>query len=276
VPYNGGAGDIKRTQWLPWNIDLASTGASLASVTKLVIGVEGAGAAGTLYFDDIELQGTAPGFVTPVDPGTSGLVAWYKFDGDLKDAAGTNHGTAVGDAKTGADATRGQVLLVDGIGDAVDIPALGSANAVTISMWVNSTIDPTPIQFASFFHADDWAAGDLHWRYSYGVVDAGLYGLSNTTGKAINRANQWNHVAVTVSATEFALWLNGYKDGSQTFTAVQTITLGDGLIGAWRNGASVERTFTGKIDDARFYDRALSQEEIASLAGRTAPFAKPY
>ncbi|MEN6423903.1 MAG: LamG-like jellyroll fold domain-containing protein [Phycisphaerales bacterium] len=276
VPYNGDATDIRRTQWLPWNIDLASTGVSLANVTKLVIGIEGAGAAGTLYFDDIRLESTVPGFVTPVDPGTAGLVGWYKFDGDLKDAVGANHGTAVGDAKTGTDATRGQVLLVDGIGDAVDVPVLGTVNAVTIAMWVNSTVDPTAIQFASFFHADGWAAGDLHWRYSYGVVDAGLYGLSNTTGKAVNRANQWNHVAVTVSDTEFALWLNGYKDGSQALTAVQTVTLGDGLIGAWRNGASVERAFSGKIDDARFYDRALSQEEIASLAGRTAPFAKPY
>jgi hypothetical protein len=38
IPYNGQAGDIKWTQWQPWNIDLASTGASLTSVTKLVIG----------------------------------------------------------------------------------------------------------------------------------------------------------------------------------------------------------------------------------------------
>ncbi|MEN6335181.1 MAG: LamG-like jellyroll fold domain-containing protein, partial [Phycisphaerales bacterium] len=276
VPYNGDAGDIKRTQWLPWNIDLASTGASLTNVTKLVIGVEGAGAVGTLYFDDIELQGTAPEFITPVDPGTVGLAAWYKFDGDLKDSAGTNHGTAVGDAKAGTDATRGQVLVLDGIGDAVDVPVLGSVTALTIAMWVNATVDPAPTEFFSFFNSDDWAAGDLHWRYSYGEVNSGLYGLTDISGTGIARANHWNHVAVTVSNTEWALWLNGYKEVSQTLDAVQTMTLGDGLIGAWRNGTSVERPFTGMIDDARFYNRALSQEEIASLAGRTATFSKPF
>jgi len=276
VPYNGAAADIKRTQWQPWNIDLASTGASLQSVTKLVIGIEGAGAAGTLYFDDIQLHGTVPEFITPVDPGTGGLVAWYKFDGDLKDAMGKHNGTAVGDAKTGTDATRGQVLVLDGVGDAVEVPAMGSVNALTIAMWVDPTVDPLPIQFASFFHSNDWAAGDLHWRYSYGVVDGGVYGLDNTTGKSVTKANQWNHVAITVSDTEWALWLNGYKEGSQALTAVQTLTLGEGLIGAWRNGASIERMFTGRIDDVRFYDRALSQEELASLAGRTEPFAKPY
>ena len=278
VPYNGDAGDIKRTQWLPWHIDLASTGVGLANVTKLVIGVEAAGAAGTLYFDDVELHGTAPEFITPVDPGTSGLAAWYKFDGDLKDAMGKNNGAAVGDAKTGTDATRGQVLVLDGIADGVDVPSLGSATAMTIAMWVNSAVDPTAVEYASFFHSDGWAAGALHWRYGYGKVDSGIYGLDNTTGTAVAKANQWNHVAITVSDTEWALWLNGYQEASQKLDAAQTFPLGNGLIGAWlgTDGATISRAFTGKIDDARFYNRALSQEEIGSLAGRTTSFAKPF
>ncbi len=276
VPYHGGAEDLKRTQWQPWNIDLASTGANLATVKKLVIGVEGAGAAGTLYFDDIQIYGLVAESITPVDPGTTGLVAWYKFDGDLKDSVGTYHGTAVGDAQTTVDATRGQVLLLDGSGDGAAVPALGSVTALTISMWADTTVDVTSIEYAGFFHSDGWATGDLHWRYSYGQVDSGLYGSSDITGTAFVKSNQWNHVAVTVSSTEWALWLNGYKEARVTLSAEQTMTLGEGLIGAWLNGASVERGFTGKIDDARFYNRALSQEEIASLAGRTEPFAKPF
>ncbi|MGE5294144.1 MAG: LamG-like jellyroll fold domain-containing protein [Solirubrobacterales bacterium] len=278
IAYNGAAADIKRTQWLPWNIDLASSGASLASVTKLAVGVDGAGAVGTLYFDDIELYAEAAEFVTPVDPGTTGLVAWYKFDGNLKDSAGSFNGTAVGDIATATDATRGQVLSLDGVGDAVEVPVLGTVEAQTIAMWVYSTIDPLPVQFASMFHSDGWAAGDIHWRYTYGVEDSGLFGLNNTTGKSVVKAGQWNHVAITVSATEWAMWLNGYKEGSQALAAPQTMTLGDGLIGAWlgTDGVTIDREFTGKIDDARFYNRALSQEEIASLAGRTEPFAKPF
>jgi hypothetical protein len=74
------------------------------------------------------------------------------------------------------------------------------------------------------------------------------------------------------------LWLNGYQEASQKLDAVQTLTLGDGLIGAWlgADGVTISRAFTGKIDDVRFYNRALSQEEIGSLAGRTTPFAKPF
>ncbi len=61
-------------------------------------------------------------------------------------------------------------------------------------------------------------------------------------------------------------------------SAPATVTLGDGLIGAWlgTDGTTISRTFTGRIDDARFYNRTLSAEEIASLAGRTEPFYKPF
>jgi hypothetical protein len=49
------------------------------------------------------------------------------------------------------------------------------------------------------------------------------------------------------------------------------------MIGAWlgTDGVTISRGFTGKIDDARFYNRALSAEELAFLAGRTEPFYKP-
>ncbi|MGE5296771.1 MAG: LamG-like jellyroll fold domain-containing protein [Solirubrobacterales bacterium] len=276
VAYPGSADDLKRAQWQQWNIDLASTGANLAKVTKLAIGIEGAGASGMLYIDDIRLFPREAELVTPVDPGTDGLLAWYKFDGDMKDSVGTHHGTAVGDAKIAADATRGQVLVLDGVGDAVDVPPLGNGNAVTIAMWVDATVDPTPTQFFSFFNSDGWDAGDLHWRYSYGKVNGGLPSLTDLSGTGVVTSDQWNHVAVTISDTEWALWLNGCKEASRTLTAVQTLTLGDGLIGAWLNGTSVERPFTGMIDDVRFYNRALSQAEIASLAGRTEPFPKPF
>jgi len=279
IPYNGKADDLKKTQWLPWNIDLAATGANLKSVTKLAIGIDGAGAAGTLYLDDILLQGSAPEFITPVDPGTTELLAWYKFDGDLKDAMGKNHGTGVGDATTTNDPVRGQVLTLDGIGDAVKVPMLApTTSTLTIAMWVNTTVDPLPIQFASFYNGDGWAAGDLHWRYSYGKVNGGINGVAggDFNGKSIVKADQWNHVAVTVSATEVAVWLNGYQEVSRPLTAVPTVILGEGHIGAWLNGTSIERPFTGRIDDARFYNRTLSQAEIAFLAGQTGSFPKPF
>lgn len=278
IPYGGKADDLQRSVWLPWNIDLAATGVNVKSVKTLVIGFEGAGAAGKVYFDDIRLYTTMGELAQPVDPGKTGLLAWYKFDGDFKDSAGTYPGTPKGDAKTVSDPARGQVLTLDGTGDAVAVPLLGTGTAVTISMWVNTSVDPMPLQFESFFHCNGWETGDLHWRYSYGKVNAGINsgGMADLNGATVAKINQWNHVAVTVAPTEWSLWLNGYREATRTLTTPVTLTLGDGLIGAWLGtDGTITRTFTGKIDDARFYNRALSPEEIAFLAGRTDSFYKP-
>ncbi|MHC4173315.1 MAG: discoidin domain-containing protein [Planctomycetota bacterium] len=60
VVYDGDAADIAKPQWTQWNIDLASVGVSLQNITKLSIGIDGSGASGTLYVDDIRLYQSAP------------------------------------------------------------------------------------------------------------------------------------------------------------------------------------------------------------------------
>ncbi|MEN6424223.1 MAG: discoidin domain-containing protein, partial [Phycisphaerales bacterium] len=58
VPYGGPATDIGIAGWQRWNIALAGTGANLSNVTTLTVGIEGAGAKGVLYVDDICLLPT--------------------------------------------------------------------------------------------------------------------------------------------------------------------------------------------------------------------------
>jgi hypothetical protein len=56
IPYPGNAADLATQAWTPWPIDLTSRGASLKSVSTLSIGVDGNGASGLLYIDDIRLK----------------------------------------------------------------------------------------------------------------------------------------------------------------------------------------------------------------------------
>jgi len=65
VLYGGAATDLKMASWMSWPIDLATTGANLEKVTKLVVGIEGSGAAGKLFIDEIRLYPTAATTVTP-------------------------------------------------------------------------------------------------------------------------------------------------------------------------------------------------------------------
>jgi len=55
VVYNGDAADIAEAEWKQWSIDLAPLGVDLQSITKLAIGIDGNGATGKLYIDDIRL-----------------------------------------------------------------------------------------------------------------------------------------------------------------------------------------------------------------------------
>ena len=67
-------GDLTAATWQVCNVDLTTVGTNLTSVTSLAIGIEGSGAAGVVYVDDIRLYGA------PLEPN-------YQYDGDALDAA---------------------------------------------------------------------------------------------------------------------------------------------------------------------------------------------
>jgi hypothetical protein len=140
VLYNGAADDLKIRTWLPWAVDLASVGTNLQKITKLAIGVEGAGAKGKLLIDDIRLYPATATTITPTDPGTAGLVAHYKLDGDAKDAAGTHDGTLAGSPQFAAGKV-GQAMSIIADSQYITVPYAAdlSMNSFTVAAWVKYT-----------------------------------------------------------------------------------------------------------------------------------------
>jgi hypothetical protein len=59
IPYDSDAGNIALEEWQVWSVDLISSGLSVQSVNSLGVGIDGNGAGGTLYFDDIGLYAVA-------------------------------------------------------------------------------------------------------------------------------------------------------------------------------------------------------------------------
>ncbi|MCL5280377.1 MAG: discoidin domain-containing protein [Planctomycetes bacterium] len=59
VVYSGTAANLAEPQWTPWDIDLVALGLDLKKITALSIGIDGVGAKGTLYIDDIRLSRAA-------------------------------------------------------------------------------------------------------------------------------------------------------------------------------------------------------------------------
>jgi F5/8 type C domain len=62
IAYDGSAANISDPTWHLWNIDLGASGASLSNVGSLTIGIEGAGATGVVYIDDIRLYPEVLGY----------------------------------------------------------------------------------------------------------------------------------------------------------------------------------------------------------------------
>ena len=65
VAFDGNPAAISSPFWTQWNVNLGAVGTDLGRVNSLTIGVEGAGARGALYVDDIRLYGQAPEPVVP-------------------------------------------------------------------------------------------------------------------------------------------------------------------------------------------------------------------
>ncbi len=278
VPYNGSASNITRGQWQPWNIDLSAIGENLKNITKLTIGVEGAGAAGMIYVDDIRLYPKTPEMIVPVDPGKNGLLAEYLFANGATDSSGQGHnGTFLGNAYA-ADS----VLVLDGTDDAVSIPRLGGPNATfnrcTYSMWMYSVPEPATSGFIGGINSNNWTTGGIHCKIVDGHANAGINALAggDMNGRTIVGPDEWFHLALTVSDTEAAIYLNGQREDSRGFSTPLVMYLGNGCIGAYSDNGDIQRELTGKMDDVRIYDRAVSEAELLWLAGAREPVQKPF
>jgi Concanavalin A-like lectin/glucanases superfamily/F5/8 type C domain len=77
VAYDGPGADLTDATWQMWSIDLSTVG-NVSSVSSLTIGVEGAGAFGIVYIDDIRLYGKVPEDIT----GAGDAVQGVPNDGD--------------------------------------------------------------------------------------------------------------------------------------------------------------------------------------------------
>ncbi len=282
VAYNGDAADIKRPAWQAWNIDLSAV-SGLSNVTKLTIGVEGAGASGVLYFDDIRLYPKAPEFVTPVDPGNANLVALYALDGNATDGSGKgNNGTVNGTGAWSAGVV-GQALQFDGVGTYVDCgkdASLNLTDAVTVSAWIRMDFTAGDRKIAS--NQDGTTGGYKLGLYTNNIVEFEIRTSANAatsnrnaTGGTALQAGAWYHVAGVYSKGQFIrTYVFGNLDRETETTALLGTSTGSFNLG--RGESTTTYFWLGALDQVEVYNRALSQEEILWVMGQTSPVAKPF
>ncbi len=316
IPYEGDVNDITKELWQPWIIDLHNIDdINLGNIESITIGFDNhedqpsAEGYGLVYFDDIRLYGSrcltknrpeadlnndcmvdfidveemthnwlvsSQGNVTAYYPGKP--IAWYKFDGNVNDSAGSADGRIFGNPSF-APGVDGQALQFDGFEDNVYVSNANNifskiSNGITIAFWANGTNSThhTDTLFCTNFtyneynptiaiNLGDWEQpGRYNWDCGYPwSYDNRLSGEHRYNAEWEGR---WNHWTFTKDASTgvMQIYLNGRLLDSRTgayssISGVTSFQIGSG----WYGG------YDGLIDDFRIYHFALSEPEIAYI-----------
>ncbi|UCG55668.1 MAG: hypothetical protein JSU70_12455 [Phycisphaerales bacterium] len=226
--------------------------------------------------------------VSPADPGTANLVGHWTFDNAVDlgaDSTGNNNGTLSGNASQSANARVGSgSLALDGDADFINVRGGAFFSALdddgdgfTIAAWVQFAYRPGS-SIMRVFSTNMSAGGSGGWGFGIMHAPARLrfttYGIQDyDTGDLSHHLlpDQWVHVAAVYKSDGDA---DFYIDGSLAETIAGNFSMNDTegfLIGALAAPTAPE-WFDGLIDDVRIYDAELSQGQLGSLAGKTAPY----
>jgi hypothetical protein len=283
VVYDGDAADMTKTRWMQWNIELAPLGVNLRNVRKLSIGIDGNGASGTLYVDDIRLYRTAP----EPEAGDPNLMGWWKFDEGswttARDSSGNgNDGTLQGNPQWVAGKIGG-ALEFDG-DDSVNVGNASMLNLGTddwtITAWIKTTIAGTgDANKGTVFANGGDRSGGIRFTLAVSEKQEGSITLTTddnstkvqATSSATVNDGVWHHVVGIRNGTTLGVYIDGKLDGTNSVPAGYNLSgtsQHDAHVGAITDHRdnSLKKYFKeGAIDDVRIYSRALTANEVQQL-----------
>ena len=204
---------------------------------------------------------------TATEAADPSLVGWWKLD----ETSGTvatdssdysHHGTIHGNPEWVSGIMRGAIEL-DGVGDYVDIGAVGISNTIprTVAGWAKAST--TAISGWTTVFGFGAAGESASPRFAIEIDPAGNYNYSmgpsyNWPFRSID--TEWHHFAIMSDGYYASGFLDGEFLGGGT--GANTTTIDEVRIG---NGHGNNYYFPGIIDDVRVYNKALTEEEVKEI-----------
>ena len=215
---------------------------------------------------------------------SSGLIAFYQFDGEGNDASGNGRHLVLGE-NTFTNGIRGQSMSIFGgnqasYGESRKLPLL-IKNSFSFSLWMK----PETLNrgWPEWIYLIDGNAEFMNVSLRIGVNDGSQVPESRNLGSVelINgggggelssydtanngsiKSNVWNHIVVTVDGTnEIAIYANGLLVQKWINTPEFFFDQNNFFLG---NGRGNQYPLQGQLDQVRVYNRALTSSEVAAL-----------
>lgn len=215
-------------------------------------------------------------------PSTSGLVAYYPFNGNTGDSSGFgNHCTVFGGVNltTGRTGAPNSAYYFDGVDDYMQVTqniSIEPTNAIAITAWISPEYLSnggyrTLISKRYATSTDPYNSFSIQTHSISPINNRWQFSLSNGTNgsqrtlQARNAypAQQWIFLAATLNQGMMNLYINGVLDTTMSFSGNIGYSTMNLLIGY--STAGVNEFYKGAIDELRIYNRALSAAEVYQL-----------
>ena len=233
---------------------------------------------------------------------TNGLVAWYPFNGNANDESGKENNGVVSGATLTTDRFNAQNRSYRfrgfGFRDHIRIPFSASlSNQGSFSFSLFFLLENGALMNGNGSQGGSLQSGAILTRegdgigtspgffsevkivnsqvrtgyyFSEGCCTARTYQERVTEFTVPNISlNTWVHLAVTVSSTEYKIFINGElkltKPLNSNLNVMNNLDYYIGIFGSGRANLPTWYPFLGKIDDVAIYNRILTPEEVAKI-----------
>ena len=208
----------------------------------------------------------------------NGLVGYWPFNGNANDESGNGNNGTIHGATLTADrfGNINSAYSFNGTNNWIEgnttIGNFGLSD-FTISCWIvalTGSLEETYIgKRSDGTYGNNWfGAIDPPSRIAYWDVDADNTGKNHYViySNLILNTSNWYNIVFQREGNNWRLFINGVENATLTTPAIQNINnTAPFTIGARYWDTNLTGYFTGKIDDVRMYNRALSSSEITSL-----------
>jgi len=217
------------------------------------------------------------------------MVSWWPGDGNANDIQGNNNGSL----QNGATFVAGKVsqaFSLDGLNDFVAIPHNNSLNPTgpfSVDLWVNASAQQSESLALIIDKSHGWtdgsgwgiqgSASSTCFFYGTGANSSDFHGACTPTGIF---DGQWHHLAGVWTGTAIQIYQDAVLKDTLAFSTLPVNNTRDVHIGMSWGGGTPNRFFHGMVDEAEYFNRALTAAEIQAIydagsAGKCKPCVEP-